>query len=167
MRRGLMPWGRERLADGYYEKAVSEMNKPVPDQKKALWYLSCAIDMHPLFSEAIALKSKITGHEATASDNSTIRGFVHDAIMAGKGAAYSISPPTVVPPLLPTPGQAQVAPFAAAPRGARGPTTAPATQPLMVKVEPSTLPAVANPGRGAKGANNVAATDVNEEPGGD
>ncbi len=118
MRKGLMPWGRERLADGYYEKAVSEMNKAVPNRKKALWYLNCAIDMHPLFSEAIGLKSRITGHEATAADNSTIRNFVRDAVMADKasGATLPSEPPTVVPPLAPTVGQSLFVPFGPSPR---------------------------------------------------
>ena len=31
MRKGMMPWGRERLAETSYEKAVEELNKPNPD----------------------------------------------------------------------------------------------------------------------------------------
>jgi type IV pilus assembly protein PilQ len=180
MRRGLMPWGRERLADGYYEKAVAEMNKPTPDQKKALWYLNCALDMHPLFSEAIALKSKITGHEATAADNSSIRNFVRDAIMADKasGATLPSDPPEVVPPLAPTVGQSMLVPFAPSPAAHQAPTTAPSTQPLMVKAGPATAPAeshaageaslpATNPSQGTKAVKNVAATDQNAVPGGD
>ena len=162
MRRGLMPWGRERLADGYYQKAVGEMSNATPDRKKALWYLNCALEMHPLFSEAIALKSKITGHEATASDNSTIRSFVRDAILAetASGASYSSEPPVVVPPLAPTAGQALLLPFAASPAGKHGSTTAPVTQPLMAKAGPATTPSESH-------RKDVAATDVNVEPGGD
>jgi type IV pilus assembly protein PilQ len=177
MRRGLMPWGRERLADGYYEKAVTEMKKPRPDQKKALWYLNCAVDMHPLFSEAIALKSKITGHEATAADNSSIRSFVRDAILADnrKGAAYSSEPPTVVPPLAPTIGASMFVPPITAPVEQTGPTTLPSTQPLMVKADHSLAAAserseafpATRPAPAIKAIKDVAVTDPSMQPSGD
>ncbi|HEX8911133.1 MAG TPA: secretin and TonB N-terminal domain-containing protein, partial [Humisphaera sp.] len=35
MRKGLMPWGRERLAETWYEKAQSELRKDKPDRQKA------------------------------------------------------------------------------------------------------------------------------------
>ena len=60
-----MPWGRERLAESAYEKAVEEMDKPNPDRKKALWHLDCATNLNPKFIEAIELKAQLTGEEVT------------------------------------------------------------------------------------------------------
>jgi type IV pilus assembly protein PilQ len=81
-RRGLMPWGRERLAESWYEMAVQEMNKPHPNRQLALWHLNCATNLNPMFSEAIELRSQVTGKEVTATDNSAIRMFVRRQIMA-------------------------------------------------------------------------------------
>ncbi|MGH7176854.1 MAG: secretin N-terminal domain-containing protein [Tepidisphaeraceae bacterium] len=87
VRKEMMWFGRERLAETAYEQAVSEMNKPNPDRKKALWYLDCATNLNPKFMEAITLKQEITGKEMSTSDNSTIRSFVKRAIMADKAPA--------------------------------------------------------------------------------
>jgi type IV pilus assembly protein PilQ len=81
-RRGLMPWGRERLAESWYEMAVQEMNKPHPNRQLALWHLNCAIHLNPMFSEAMELRAQITGTEVTAADNSTIRSFVKRLVLA-------------------------------------------------------------------------------------
>jgi len=86
VRRGMMPWGRERLAEGAYENALAEMNKPKPDRKLALWYLNCATHLNPVFGEAIRMKQSITGRELTSVDNSTVRGFVKRQILAERGA---------------------------------------------------------------------------------
>ena len=41
-RRGLMPFGRERLAEGDYEQAVAEMRKDRPDRDKGAYGISTA-----------------------------------------------------------------------------------------------------------------------------
>ena len=92
VRRGMMPWGRERMADASYQKAVAELNKPEPDRKKALWYLNCATNLNPKFSEAITLKEELTGRELVTADNSTIRTFVRRQILAEQ-----FNPPTTQP----------------------------------------------------------------------
>jgi type IV pilus assembly protein PilQ len=99
MRKGLMPWGRDRLAESWYQNAVNEMNKPHPDRQKALFHLNCAIQLNPKFTEAIEMRTQLTGHEATAVDNSTIRYFVRNQIMAERvrGAATMPSTPQFVP----------------------------------------------------------------------
>ena len=48
---------------------------------KALWHLNCATNLNPKFSEAMELRSQITGSEMTATDNSMIRSFVRKQIM--------------------------------------------------------------------------------------
>ncbi|MGD0387999.1 MAG: hypothetical protein ABSC42_03505 [Tepidisphaeraceae bacterium] len=82
VRKGMMWFGRERLAETAYENAVAEMAKPKPDVNLALWHLDCAINLNPTFIEAIDLKEKITGVQVTDVDNSTIRSFVRRQIMA-------------------------------------------------------------------------------------
>ena len=81
VRKGLMPWGRERMAEGWYESAKKELNKPTPDRSLAKWHLDAAINLNPNFSEALQLREQLTGYELTAADGSTIRGFVRRAIL--------------------------------------------------------------------------------------
>jgi type IV pilus assembly protein PilQ len=99
MRRGLMPWGRERLAESWYENAVKEMNKPHPDRSKALFHLNCAINLHPEFTEALDMRSEVTNREMRATDNSDIRYFLRRQVLAEKahGGATETSPPASVP----------------------------------------------------------------------
>lgn len=80
-RRGLMPFGRERLADMYYHAALKELDRTNPDRKKAIFYLDAATGLNPTFREAINLKQELTGREVTASDGSSIRSFVKQAVM--------------------------------------------------------------------------------------
>ncbi len=82
VRKGMMWFGRERLAESAYENAVAEMNKPDPCLDLALWHLNCAINLNPKFLEAIDMKEKITGQQVTDVDNSAIRSFVRRQIMA-------------------------------------------------------------------------------------
>jgi type IV pilus assembly protein PilQ len=81
VRKGLMPWGRERLAEGWYEAAKREMAKPNPNRSAAKFDLDCATNLNPKFLEAIELKEEITGHEVTQADNSSMRSFVRRAMM--------------------------------------------------------------------------------------
>lgn len=91
VRKGMMWFGRERLAESAYEDAVAEMKKPRPNLNLALWHLNCATNLNPEFLEAIELKEKITGEQVTDVDNSAIRGFVRQEIMA------DTAPPTTLP----------------------------------------------------------------------
>ncbi|MGE5611624.1 MAG: secretin and TonB N-terminal domain-containing protein, partial [Bacillota bacterium] len=92
VRNGMMPWGRERLAEGAYDSAVKEMNKPNPDTKKALWHLNCATNLNPKFLEAIKMKESLTGRELTSVDNSSIRGFVRQQILSERAAGQNDAP---------------------------------------------------------------------------
>jgi type II secretory pathway component GspD/PulD (secretin) len=82
VRKGMMFFGRERLAEQAYENAVAEMNKPNPDRNVALWHLNVATNLNPTFLEAIELKEKISGRQVTDADNSSIRSFVSRSILA-------------------------------------------------------------------------------------
>ena len=81
-RRGMMPWGRERLAESCYDEAVKEMARSKPDRKRALWHLDCAINLNPKFLEAHRMKEELTGTMLTSSDNSSIRHFLRKQVMA-------------------------------------------------------------------------------------
>jgi type IV pilus assembly protein PilQ len=92
VRQGMMPWGRERLAESSYESAVAEMKKPNPNRQRALWHLNCATNLNPKFVEAIHMKEMLTGHQVTAVDNSLIREFVTKAVLADRAAAPATQP---------------------------------------------------------------------------
>jgi type IV pilus assembly protein PilQ len=115
VRNGMMPWGRERLAESAYDNAVKEMNKPNADTKKALWHLNCATNLNPKFTEAIKMKESITGRELASVDNSSVRGFVRQQILSERSAGQNDAPkaePTDVKPE--TPAAPTTRPVAAA-----------------------------------------------------
>jgi type IV pilus assembly protein PilQ len=81
VRKGMMPWGRERMAEGWYEAAKKELNKANPDRSLARWNLDAATNLNPKFAEAIKLREQLTGYELSTGDGSTIRGFLRRAIL--------------------------------------------------------------------------------------
>ncbi len=81
VRRGMMPFGRERLAESCYDAAVKELNKPNGNQCTAMWYLDSATNLNPKFGEAIDLKEQITGKVVTSVDNCSFRSFVKRQIL--------------------------------------------------------------------------------------
>lgn len=89
VRNGMMPLGRERLAESCYDNAMAEMSKSNPNREKAMWYLDCATNLNPKFLEAIKMKETLTGHEVTSVDNSTFHGFVRRQIMAERASHAS------------------------------------------------------------------------------
>jgi type II secretory pathway component GspD/PulD (secretin) len=86
VRRGMMFFGRERLAETAYENAQHELEKPHPDRGLALWHLNVATNLNPTFLEAIELKQKISGQVVSSVDNSSIRAFVSEQMMADQAA---------------------------------------------------------------------------------
>jgi type IV pilus assembly protein PilQ len=120
-RRGMMPFGRERLAEVNYEEAVKEMRKEAPDRQKAIWYLDSATNLNPTFSEAIQMKQQLTGQVLSTSDGSSVRSFVSRAILADNWSPTS--PAREIPrevPIDPAPRPSASAPVT--------PSIAPATQ---------------------------------------
>jgi type IV pilus assembly protein PilQ len=86
VRRGMMFFGRERLAESNYDKAVREMNKKNPSRRKAIWYLDAAINLNPTFMEAIKMKESLSGKEVTTVDNSSMHSFVKKQVMSERAA---------------------------------------------------------------------------------
>ncbi|HUB24466.1 MAG TPA: secretin and TonB N-terminal domain-containing protein [Tepidisphaeraceae bacterium] len=98
VRQGMMPWGRERLAEGCYELAEDELHKPNPDLNLVKWHLDCATNLNPTFLEAINLKEKVTGEALSTADNSSIRSFVRRQILSedGRYPDFDQQPPQIV-----------------------------------------------------------------------
>ena len=92
VRRGMMPFGRERLAELNYEWARKELAKDRPDRGKVLWHLNCATNLNPKFIEAIDLKERLTGQEVTSVNNSRIRSFVREQIQADRRRVAASQP---------------------------------------------------------------------------
>lgn len=94
VRRGMMPTGRERLAELSYEKALAELAKPEPNRSRALWHLDIATNLNPQFLEAIQLKERLTGVELSSVDNSSIRGFIRRRTLAEQDVPVERLPPS-------------------------------------------------------------------------
>jgi type IV pilus assembly protein PilQ len=131
-RRGLMWFGRERLAESAFESAKKEMAKDRPNRKAALWHLNSATNLNPKFIEAIEMKQELTGREVTTADSSSIRSYVRRAMLADQAPAGSTKPAT-------RPSDVTVSSAPATQPVAAAPTT----QPLMAEA-PSTQPTVAD-----------------------
>ncbi len=134
VRKGMMPFGRERLAESCYEKASAEMNRDTPDREKALFFLGCATNLNPKFREAISLKEQITGKQLAASDNSSVRSFIRRRILADK----DLPTPTTLPASVPI----SVTPRNDGPKPVPASLNAPAAMPTsdVPSTQPSTQP---------------------------
>jgi type IV pilus assembly protein PilQ len=94
VRKGMMFFGRERLAEQAYENAVAELAKQNPDRNLVMWHLDAATNLNPTFLEAIELKEKVSGKRVTDADNSSIRSFVSRSILQDSGPGPAL--PVVV-----------------------------------------------------------------------
>ena len=107
IRKGMMPTGRERMAQCYYEKAVRELAAASPDRRRALYYLDSATNLNPGFIEAIELKERVTGRVVVEADQSSIRSFVRRAVLNDvRGGALPTPSRPDHDPLLPSPSDA-------------------------------------------------------------
>ncbi len=150
VRRGMMPFGRERLAESCYDAALKEMSKPDASPNTALWYLNSATNLNPKFGEAINLKEQLTGKQLSAVDNCSFRTFVKRQIMMDR------LPATTQPTL-----QALLEP-------AKSPATKPAGLTEARTIVPWAPIAIAPTTRPAEPAPNMTgqteATVLNDEP---
>jgi hypothetical protein len=76
------------------------MHRPDADRNVVMWHLDSATNLNPQFIEAIQLKQQVSGKQVTAADNSTIRGFVAQAILQDTAPANSspVKPDLALPP---------------------------------------------------------------------
>lgn len=72
--RGLLPWGRERLAQAHYQWALEHQRANRP--KDALWDLEIALWLNPRFIEADRLREQLSARPTQEPDNSVIRGLL-------------------------------------------------------------------------------------------
>ncbi len=86
IRKGMMFFARERLAETAYENAQAALRGPHPDRELAMWHLNIATNLNPTFIEAIELKEKLSGQILSDADNSAIRSLVTQAILADQPA---------------------------------------------------------------------------------
>ncbi|HEV2293493.1 MAG TPA: secretin and TonB N-terminal domain-containing protein [Tepidisphaeraceae bacterium] len=132
-RRGMMWFGRERLAESAFESAKREMTKDRPNRKTALWHLNCATNLNPKMIEAIEMKQELTGREVTTSDGSSVRSFVRRMMLEDVVPVTTTTRPTTRPRDVTISAAPATQPIAAA---------APTTQPLVAEA-PTTQPTVA------------------------
>jgi len=168
VRRGMMPWGRERLAEAHYRDAVKEMDRKKPNRLSALWHLNMATNLNPKFAEAIDLKARLQGVEVTSVDNSTIRGFVTDAVIRDRAVGTTQPAEEMTPARGAGAGTGTIertGPTAAAPATQEQasatpaePTTQPATQeqtPAQAEASAPTAPVASTPAKQPAGEENA------------
>jgi type IV pilus assembly protein PilQ len=122
IRKGMMPWSRDRLAEMAYGTAREEASKKYYDRDRAMWYLDCATNLNPGFSEALVMKQKISGEQMLESDNSSMRHFLADLVMEERTGQVPAKEP-LTPATQPVPETI-------------GPVTAPPSQQKVTPVEP-------------------------------
>lgn len=97
--RGLMPWGRERLAQAHYRWALEHHR--AGRTGKALWDLDLAMWLHPRFAEAEHLRAQLKGAPTAEPDYSIVYGIVRRLIEQELSCAVEeqeARPPTPAPP---------------------------------------------------------------------
>ncbi|HSV15711.1 MAG TPA: hypothetical protein VLI90_15725, partial [Tepidisphaeraceae bacterium] len=182
VRKGMMIWGRERLAETAYQNALASLREPNPNRGMAMWHLNNATNLNPQFVEAMELKEKISGREVTASDNSSIRQFVSKAIISDQGTLQTPPPVMDIMPRrsttmptstagVATSQPAAVTPVAAVPIMEQFPATQPTTEPSLVELtdattQPTSQPAVAEDDGGTAPTSTVTAIsdDASAQP---
>ncbi len=137
VRRGMMCFGRERLAESSYNAAVAEMNKPNANRRLAMWQLDCATNLNPTFKEAIDMKQTLGARELTTVDNSIIRDFVRHRVMEERAAGPRSAAPAAAPTVIIASESSRVATVAL-------PAT-PTTRPVAVAIPVAQRPAPATP----------------------
>jgi type IV pilus assembly protein PilQ len=135
VRKGMMPWGRERLAECAYESAQNELKKASPDTGKVLWHLNIATNLNPKFLEAIKLKERLTGRTLTTSTNSTMRDFVRQQVLADRAADRAVEPIPRSVDMTPATGSATQPAALPAVQQAESPATRPAAAALEAKLD--------------------------------
>ena len=139
-RRGMMPTGRERMAQANYERAVREMAGDAPDRRRALYFLNSATNLNPSFIEAIELRERLTGEVIVEADQSTIRSFVRRSILQDVRGNAPVPQRPERDPLLPAPQD--VLPKSGDADPPLTPSAAAGDAPPSVVVRPTSRPAM-------------------------
>jgi type IV pilus assembly protein PilQ len=82
LRRGMMWFGRERLAESWYRAALDELAKPDANRNRAKSFVDAALTLNPKFTEALDLRQELVGKELVGVDNSLTRHIVRRLFVA-------------------------------------------------------------------------------------
>lgn len=82
-RAGLMWFGRERLAQRHYQKAVEAYRSG--DTDAALWHANMTLHSHPRFVPAMELREQLLQTRDWNEDGATSRGFIYELIAKERG----------------------------------------------------------------------------------
>lgn len=93
LRRGMMWWGRERLAESWYRAALDELAKPNPNRGMARSFVDAALTLNPKFNEALDLRRDLVGKELVGVDNALTRGIVKRLFVAPDTGAVPAGDP--------------------------------------------------------------------------
>jgi type IV pilus assembly protein PilQ len=81
-RKGLQPWGRDRLAQCWYEQAQNALEKG--DRNQAIMFSDWALNSNPKLIEAIKLREELTNKRLHEADESSVHDLVRDTIWADR-----------------------------------------------------------------------------------
>ena len=79
-RAGMLPWGRDRIAQMWYTKAMEA--KEAGNSEKAAMFADWAVNANPKFVEALQMREELTGKRMNEATTSSIHNFVRDVVAA-------------------------------------------------------------------------------------
>lgn len=94
-RQGMMPWGRDRVAQTWYRKAAEAHERG--DNEKAIMYTDWAINTNPNLMEANKLREELTGKRFREVDDTITGDFVRKVIRNDEPEASADAAPTTQP----------------------------------------------------------------------
>lgn len=94
-RQGMMPWGRDRVAQTWYRKATEAHERG--DNEKAIMYTDWAINTNPNLLEANKLREELTGKRFREVDDSVTNDFVRGVIRGDAAAPAAEAAPAQTP----------------------------------------------------------------------
>lgn len=108
MRKGLQPYGRNRLAQAHYRWAMEHLQEGQPD--RALWDTRMALHLSPTLLPALRLKEQLLAERETEGGEAIVRDFIRRSLLKQRRSTDPIEPPASMP-AAPMPG----APMSGAP----------------------------------------------------
>lgn len=81
----MLPWSRTRQTTGYLHRALAHMKDGRKDQ--ALWNVNMALELDPLFVDAIRLKQELTGKQFHVHDGSMLEDAINRMVIDQIGDA--------------------------------------------------------------------------------
>jgi len=95
-RAGMMPWGRDRIAQLWYAKAQEEVS--AGNKEKALMYLDWSLNTNPRLIEAIRLRDQLTNKKMDEAKGSTVIDLVKHTLQGDAATTPDKGGAGVYPP---------------------------------------------------------------------